>query len=236
MTIQERLKRSNLIMLVVPVAVAGVLRLLLETVYLPRLGLTMQDLHALGEQAEVTLADLKSPLTTIRAYTEPCWRASPTTKPPASGYPVRPEPLPLRETVDAILADCDREELAMDSTAVGAGTVLADRELLGRILHNLIDNSCKYGATTLTLRSEAAADKVTLYVQDNGPGVPPDQLANLFEPFYRGDAARTNPAAGSGLGLAVVRRSMQQMGGSVRAENAPGGGLCIVLQLPAAKE
>ena len=209
MTIQERLKRSNLIMLVVPVAVAGVLLavglgvllLLLETVYLPRLGLTMQDLHALGEQAEVTFADLKSPLTTIRAYTEPCWRASPPTKPPASEYPVRPEPLPLRKTVDTILADCDPEELTLDSTAVGAGTVLADRELLGRILHNLIDNSCKYGATTLTLRSEAAADKVTLYVQDNGPGVPPDQLANLFEPFYRGGCRPHQPGSGQRAGV-----------------------------------
>lgn len=65
--IQERLKRSNLIMLVVPVAVAGVLLavglgvlvLLLETIYLPRLGLTMQDLHTLGEQAEATFADLR---------------------------------------------------------------------------------------------------------------------------------------------------------------------------------
>lgn len=65
--IQERLKRSNLIMLVVAVAVAGVLLavglgvlvLLLETIYLPRLGLTMQDLHTLGEQAEPAFADLK---------------------------------------------------------------------------------------------------------------------------------------------------------------------------------
>ena len=67
MMIQERLKRSNLIMLVVPVAVAGVLLavglgvlvLLLETNYLPRLGLTMQDLHTLGEQAEAAFADLR---------------------------------------------------------------------------------------------------------------------------------------------------------------------------------
>ena len=63
--IQERLKRSNLIMLVVPVAGVllaiglGVLVLLLETIYLPRLGLTMQDLHTLGEQAEAAFADLK---------------------------------------------------------------------------------------------------------------------------------------------------------------------------------
>lgn len=65
MMIQERLKRSNLIMLVVPVAGVllavglGVLVLLLETIYLPRLGLTMQDLHTLGEQAEAAFADLK---------------------------------------------------------------------------------------------------------------------------------------------------------------------------------
>lgn len=67
MMIQERLKHSNLIMLVVPVAVAGVLLavglgvlvLLLETIYLPRLGLTMQDLHTLGEQAEAAFADLR---------------------------------------------------------------------------------------------------------------------------------------------------------------------------------
>lgn len=63
--IQERLKRSNLIMLVVPVAGVllavglGVLVLLLETIYLPRLGLTMQDLHTLGEQAEAAFADLR---------------------------------------------------------------------------------------------------------------------------------------------------------------------------------
>lgn len=68
MIIQERLKRSNLIMLAVPVAVAGVLLavrlgvlvLLLETIYLPRLGLTMQDLHTLGEQAEAAFADAHS--------------------------------------------------------------------------------------------------------------------------------------------------------------------------------
>ena len=53
----------------------------------------------------------------------------------ASEYPVHPEPLPLRQTVDAILADCDREGLTLDSTAVGDSTVTADRKLLGRILH-----------------------------------------------------------------------------------------------------
>ena len=67
MTIQERLRRSNFIMLVVPIVIAGILllaglgatALLLEYVYLPRLGLTLKDLHELGEQAEVVLSGLK---------------------------------------------------------------------------------------------------------------------------------------------------------------------------------
>lgn len=108
MTIQERLKRSNLIMLIVPVVIAGVLLalglsvlvLLLQNIYLPQVGLTLRDLHDMGEQAEDLLSglklfivlyavvvliagmshDLKSPLTIIRAYTELFWRASPGTR------------------------------------------------------------------------------------------------------------------------------------------------------------
>ena len=124
----------------------------------------------------------------------------------------------------------------MDCDAVADCTVSADREHLSRILHNLVDNSCKYGADALQFGSERKGESVTLWMEDNGPGVPENQLANIFEPFYRGDAARTRPGAGSGLGLAVVQRSVRQMGGSVWAENAAGGGLRIVLTLPLAKE
>lgn len=78
--------------------------------------------------------------------------------------------------MDAILADCDREGLTLDSTAVGDSTVTADRELLGRILHNLIDNSCKYGATALTLlRAHAGGLGSINYAQ-----LQPLQYAYLF--------------------------------------------------------
>lgn len=377
MTIQERLKRSNFIMLVVPVVIAGgllaaglgTLVLLLEYVYLPRLGLTLHDLHDMGEQAETVFSglklfvilyaavvivallaavlftnlyltkalfvhirqpldaltqglqriqsgdldspivyqeadefrpacdavdemamrlkdslaqqqleqqkkqeliagmshDLKSPLTTIRAYTEALLegvasdeaaqqrylqtiyaretdlealvnRLFELAKLGASEYPVRESPLPLRSTLQDILNDFDTENMTIDYADVVDCTVMADRELLGRVVHNLADNSRKYGANMLIFRAKKEAHTATIYMEDNGPGVPENQLPNIFEPFYRGDAARTKPAAGSGIGLAVVKRSVQQMGGSVRAENIPGSGLRIVLTLPLAKE
>ena len=64
----------------------------------------------------------------------------------------------------------------------------------------------------------------------------PASVPKLFDSFYRTDAARTNVAAGSGLGLAIVRRIMTAFGGSVRAEEAPQGGLRIVLLLPIAQK
>lgn len=377
MTIQERLRRSNIIMLVIPILIAGILLILgfggaivlLESVYLPRMGLTLHELHNMGEELEpmfqglkfcvllyaaiVLVAllatvvftnlyltrnlfahiqkpldalmqgvkriedgdldspiayeeqdefrmacdavdamavrlkkslteqqreqqrkqeliagmshDLKSPLTTIRAYTEALLEGVAPDEPTrqrylqtiyaretdlealvnrlfelaklgASEYPMHLKALPLQETLHHILNACDHEGISVDCDAVIDCTVLADRELLQRVLNNLVDNSRKYGANALPFGSVCEEDTVTLWMEDNGPGVPEEQLPCLFEPFYRGDAARTKPGAGSGLGLAVVKKSMQQMGGNVRAENAPGGGLRIVMQLPMAKE
>ena len=206
--------------------------------------------------------DLKSPLTTIRAYTEALLegvapneaarqrylqtiyaretdlealvnRLFELAKLGASEYPVHLQPLPLKEAVQEILSDCDLERATVDCDATDSCKVTADRDLLGRAVHNLIENSCKYGADRIKFSTEKKGGTVTLWVQDNGPGVQEAQLAKLFEPFYRGDAARTKPGAGSGLGLTVVKEAMQRMGGSVWAENAPGGGLRVALQFQA---
>lgn len=185
--------------------------------------------------------DLKSPLTTIRAYTEALLddiahdeatkhrylqtiyaketdlealvnRLFELAKLGASEYPVHLCRFPLGETLQNILDDCDRDEISLSCDTPSGCYSSADPELLRRILYNLIDNSCKYGATHLSLSAEEGKNTVTIRVQDDGPGVPKEQLPKLFEPFFRGDAARTRPASGSGLGLAVVRRSVQQMG------------------------
>ena len=377
MTIQERLKRSNLIMLIVPVVIAGgllalglvALVLLLQNIYLPQLGLTLRDLHDMGEQAENLLSglklfivlyavvvlvallatviftnlyltralfvhikepmdelmrgvrriqdgdldspiaysqpdefrpvcdavdemaarlkeslaaqqkeqqkkqeliagmshDLKSPLTIIRAYTEALLegiardeaarqrylqtiyaketdlealinRLFELAKLGASEYPVHLRTLSLQEALQKILREGEYEGLLIRCDAISDVRVTADYELLNRIFHNLADNSCKYGASTLTFSFREEHGTVILTAKDNGPGVAEDKLPQLFEPFYRGDAARTKPGSGSGLGLAVVQKSMQQMGGDARAENVPGGGLCIILTLQPAEK
>ncbi|MFF8875708.1 sensor histidine kinase [Streptomyces massasporeus] len=112
--------------------------------------------------------------------------------------------------------------------------VAVDPGLLERAVANLVENAVKYsppGAPVLVAAS-ALADRVEVRVVDRGPGVPDDAKERIFEPFQRhGDAPR---GAGVGLGLAVARGFAEAMGGTLNAEDTPGGGLTMVLTLRAA--
>ncbi|MGW6644843.1 ATP-binding protein [Streptomyces iakyrus] len=113
--------------------------------------------------------------------------------------------------------------------------VAVDPGLLERGMANLVENAVKYsppGAPVLVAGS-ALADRVEVRVVDRGPGVPDDAKERIFEPFQRhGDAPR---GAGVGLGLAVARGFAEAMGGTLEAEDTPGGGLTMVLTLRAAE-
>ncbi|MFD5741421.1 ATP-binding protein [Streptomyces massasporeus] len=112
--------------------------------------------------------------------------------------------------------------------------VAVDPGLLERTVANLVENAVKYsppGAPVLVAAS-ALADRVEVRVVDRGPGVPDEAKERIFEPFQRhGDAPR---GAGVGLGLAVARGFAEAMGGTLNAEDTPGGGLTMVLTLRAA--
>jgi two-component system osmolarity sensor histidine kinase EnvZ len=83
--------------------------------------------------------------------------------------------------------------------------------------------------------AQQAGPWVIVSVRDHGPGVAPEKLPQLTTPFFRGDAART-AATGAGLGLAIVEKAMQRMGGTLELANAPeGGGLVAHLRLQRAK-
>jgi two-component system sensor histidine kinase MprB len=104
---------------------------------------------------------------------------------------------------------------------------VADR--LERAMVNLLDNAVKFSpdGSEVDVRTQEG----TFIVRDHGPGITPTDLPHVFERFYRSDAARGTP--GSGLGLAIVQQVAVSHGGSVGAENAPGGGAVFRFHVPA---
>lgn len=113
-------------------------------------------------------------------------------------------------------------------------SVLGDRQLLRQALVNLVDNALKYG--TRGQRIELGAERspataVRLYVDDQGPGIPVEERAGLFEPYERLSRDRTSERTGSGLGLAVVREIAAALDGRAWLDDAPGGGTRAVIEL-----
>ncbi|MFD5844363.1 DUF4118 domain-containing protein [Streptomyces chartreusis] len=112
--------------------------------------------------------------------------------------------------------------------------VAVDPGLLERSAANLVENAVKYSPddSRVLVSASAIADRVEVRVVDRGPGVPDEAKERIFAPFQRyGDAPR---GAGVGLGLAVARGFAEAMGGTLNAEDTPGGGLTMVLTLRAA--
>jgi len=108
--------------------------------------------------------------------------------------------------------------------------VLADPGLLERVVANLLDNALRHGrGCPVTVRGSTYGDRVELRVVDGGPGVPRGQADRLFAPFQRlGD----REPRGLGLGLSVARGFTEAMGGTLTAEDTPGGGLTMAVSLP----
>jgi len=114
--------------------------------------------------------------------------------------------------------------------------VLGDGERLGQMVGNLLDNAVQYtppeGMVALGLRRSNG--RAQLEVRDTGPGIKEDELAHVFERFYRGESARASRPAGTGLGLAIVRYVAEAHGGVVSVVSAPQGGTRFVVELPIA--
>ncbi|WP_374946603.1 ATP-binding protein [Agreia sp.] len=125
----------------------------------------------------------------------------------------------------------DRVELAMDDGELPP--VLADEVLLQRVLVNLLSNAVRFSPHGAKVRLSASVfrGRVELRVVDSGPGVPSERRDEIFVPFQRlGD---TDNSTGLGLGLALSKGFVEGMGGTIEAEDTPGGGLTMVVSLPA---
>ena len=156
-----------------------------------------------------------------------------------------PQPVAIVELVNAVLAD---EKPSIDllgfqvETEIPADLPAAwgDRAALQQALRNLVSNAIKYGAPGRWMCIRAARipdsgnETVSISVEDRGPGIEPEDLPHVFEPFYRGRTATASATPGSGLGLSVVEQSVSAMGGRTVVRSAPGGGTTFTLYLPSA--
>jgi len=107
--------------------------------------------------------------------------------------------------------------------------IMADPELIVRALSNLIRNAIKYAASSghIEISAQRSSEEVVLSLRDHGPGLPEEELDQIFEPFFRTDPSRDRETGGVGLGLAIVKSCIHACGGRVIAENHADGGLII---------
>ena len=109
-------------------------------------------------------------------------------------------------------------------------TIIADPEQLKRVINNIINNSVKYmdrpdGAIDIRILDEV--DAIRIEIEDNGSGIDPRDIPNIFDRFYRTDASRTSSHGGSGIGLSIVKKIVEDHGGYIWATSHQGEGTCM---------
>ena len=145
----------------------------------------------------------------------------------------------LAQLADEVSRDADFEACACNRRVQflpAPGLVLwGNREMLRRALENVVRNAVRYtakGSTVEVSLERAAGPQAVLRVRDFGPGVPQEQLLDIFHPFYRVAEARDRQSGGTGIGLAITERTVTLHGGTVAARNIPSAGLELEIRLP----
>lgn len=151
------------------------------------------------------------------------------------------EPVDLAQIVRRIGEDYAEQlsdrTVGISVTAPQSAVVLAGEEVLETVVENLLDNAASFSppGTTIAMSLADEGGMVTLTIEDQGPGVPPENLPRIFDRYYseRPDAqAASGQATHFGVGLWIVRRNVEALDGEVTAENRPSGGLRVRLALP----
>ena len=133
--------------------------------------------------------------------------------------------------------DC-AEDLQLELSAKGVGftyfnyvdssvKIIADAEQLKRVINNIISNSLKYmdkEQAIINLRIKDVGDFIQVELEDNGKGIGAKELPNIFDRFYRTDASRNSSKGGSGIGLSIVKKIVEEHGGKIWATSKEGTG------------
>lgn len=154
---------------------------------------------------------------------------------------IRPtQPLDLKGIVAevgrtlAIRLEADQRELVIDEPAA-LPRVIADRDQILQVLHNLVSNALKYGRTGTPIRVGLVAEPggvVRIWVADEGEGIAPEHLPRLTERFYRVDSQRSRTLGGTGLGLAIVKHIVERHRGRLEIDSRLGEGTRVSFTLP----
>ena len=150
-----------------------------------------------------------------------------------------PEPLAIADVFETVITDlrprlAARRQRVAITIAPGAERVVSDAGKLEEILKNFVDNAITYAPEGSQIGLEAALrdGHYEVAVVDEGPGIPPADLARVFERFYRADKARSRESGGTGLGLSIVKHLVERLNGRVTASNRPEGGARFAVILP----
>jgi signal transduction histidine kinase len=140
----------------------------------------------------------------------------------------------LRDARELYADVADDKAVGVQVDSPGGLTVMADRNRLRQVLANLLDNAVKYtpGGGEVTIRARAAGTNVAIDVEDNGPGIPADDLPRIWDRLYRGDRSRSE--RGLGLGLSLVRAIVEAHKGRAEVVSSPDHGARFTIYLPAA--
>lgn len=154
---------------------------------------------------------------------------------------LEPEVVPVSELIRSA-AHAQREtfsrhhiNLVTEADSASGLAVNVDRRRMGQVLDNLLDNALRHTPPDGSVRlfARQSGNEVEIIVADTGEGIPPDQLAHIFERFYRGDTARDRDRGGSGIGLTISRAIIDAHGGGLTgASEGPGRGATFTVALP----
>lgn len=150
------------------------------------------------------------------------------------------QPVNLRTLTEKILTDLHAKAENKNVTLTSELPELianGDTNRLDQVFANLVDNAIKYGRAQGSVRvggKKLEDGRLELFVQDDGPGIPPESIDRVFERFYRVDKARSRDQGGTGLGLSIVKHIVHAHGGEVWAKSELGKGATFFFTLPAA--
>lgn len=142
-----------------------------------------------------------------------------------------PEPIRLDELVSSIAAELKDQKFDVAVAATRPVTVRASRLALSRALRNLMINAATHGIRA-KVSVENGDGMARVVIEDEGPGIPPPLLGQVFEPFFRADPSRRQTRPGAGLGLTIAREIVRRAGGDIQITNKPHRGLTQLIELP----